>query len=197
MSGRHIYVDLETSGLNPDQGHMILGIGAVAELGIKKREITEFSRLVRPTDKQWALAHPKALEVNGLTWERLMDEGRPLNEVKDEFCSWLVGGRVRVSTVQYVGQNPEFDIKFLKWYMNGELLLINFPMEPLTDVRDLYSILVNRKVMPYLKNRSGKNISMALGVEPEPDVHDCLEGARVVRRNYLKIVELLGLNGNK
>jgi len=185
----HVFVDLETSGLSPDHGAVILSIGACV-VTTRKQTPTEFSILIRPTIPQWAEANPKALEVNGLTYERLMAEGVPFNDAVDAFCGWAVRNGVTARTFEYVGQNPAFDLRFLQHFMSGQLAMIGFPLTDPIDIRDLYSILVNRRAVPYLKNRNGENISLALGVEPEPAIHDALEGARVVRRNYLKLIEL-------
>jgi DNA polymerase III epsilon subunit-like protein len=189
MSKNLLFVDIETSGLEPSQGACILAIGAISEKNVKKNPISEFSVLVKPTEMQWKVASPEALKVNGLTWERLSEEGVPFADARDMFIEWLVSNNVR-STFTYVGQNPGFDLKFLGSFMGDELEFVDFPTKDIVDIRDLYSILVNRKKVPYLKYRSGKNISLAIGVEPEPEVHDALEGARVVRRNYMKLLEL-------
>ena len=58
------------------------------------------------------------------------------------------------------------------------------------DARDLYSILSNRSVVKFLRYRSLENICLALEVEPEPEVHDALEGARALRRAFNKMLEL-------
>lgn len=192
MAKRNIYLDTETSGLEPSTGHALLSLAAIVELGSKPpyTEVSEFSILVRPTEAQWQNASHEALKVNGLTWEKLQAEGRPLNEAIDEFGRWLVSIPGLSKSVDVVCQNPAFDMKFLRAAMGAQLDMIGFPFKNTIDIRDLYSILVNRRVMPYLKYRSGKNISQALGVEPEPDVHTAIEGARVVHRNYLKLIEL-------
>jgi DNA polymerase III epsilon subunit-like protein len=190
MAKNLIYLDIETSGLEPSQGHCILGIGAVVEKNVKRDPISEFSALVIPTEMQWQLATPEALKVNGLTLEHLVEHGKPFNEVRDDFMRWLMEHGVQSGKYTYVGQNPSFDLKFLGSFMGPELEFINFPTDDVIDIRDLYSILVNRKKVRFLKYRSGKNISEAIGVEPEPDVHLAIEGARVVRRNYQKLVEL-------
>lgn len=190
-----LFLDLETTGLKPEEGAVILSIGAVAPLRGKKNEgkIAEFEAVVLPTPEQWAAASPRALEVNGMTWEYLTANGRPLAAVVYDFMVWLQDNGISLQHYYLVGQNPEFDLSFVRYCM-PELEFVGFPFDGFVDIRQLYSVLVSRKVMPYLPKekggRSGKNISLALGVEPEPDVHTALEGARVVRRNYLRMLEL-------
>lgn len=190
MAKNLIFLDIETSGLYPEQGHCILGIGAIVVKNVKKNPESEFSIAITPTRDQWALAAPEALKVNGFTYDYLVENGKPFAEAKTDFIRWLVEHGVTEGKYTYVGQNPSFDLKFLGAYMGKELDFIGFPLDDIVDNRDLYSILVNRRTMPYLKYRSGKNISLALGVPPEPDVHDALEGARVVRRNYEAMMAL-------
>lgn len=191
---RLLFVDLETSGLEPMEGHVILAIGAVVEVPGKghEGELDEFNIYIKPTESQWKMASPQALEVNGLTWDYLQEHGVPFEEAQREFVSWLVKNKVDNSRVIYVGQNPSFDLKFLGYWMGTELEFLGFPREAeeVFDIRQLYSILASRKVVPFLKKRSGHEISKALGVEEEPIPHQAIEGARVVKRNYDKIVSL-------
>lgn len=190
-----LFLDIETTGLKPAEGAVILALAAIAELRGKKNEgkIAEFEAVVLPTKDQWAKASPEALKVNGMTLEYLEANGKPLEQVTYDFLVWLQETGVTTDHYFLVGQNPKFDLGFLEYYM-PELDFIGFPRGNFLDNRDLYSILVSRKAMPFLPvargGRSGKNISLALGVEPEPDIHTAIEGARVVRRNYMKMLEL-------
>lgn len=191
MAKNLLYLDLETSGLEPSEGATILGIGAIFhKLDVKKPVVEEFSALITPTEMQWQLASPKALEVNGLTLERLVREGQPFGAVRDRFLRWLAGN-LKKSKFTCVGQNPAFDLKFISALMGGELGFIGLAFDDVVDLRDLYSILVNRRQVPFLKYRSLKNICLAVGVEPEPEVHDALEGARALARAHQKVADML------
>lgn len=194
----YLYVDIETSGLKPEEGAVMLAIGAVATLKGKGNvgKVAEFEGYILPTEEQWKLASPSALVVNGLTWNLLREKGKPAVDVIADFASWLMDNKVDATSHTYVGQNPKFDLGFLKFYAKDALSFVGFPWENFIDNRDLYSILVNRKVMPWLTKESGgrksENISTALGVEPEPFPHTALEGARVVKRNF-DAMEKLGV----
>jgi DNA polymerase III epsilon subunit-like protein len=192
MAKSKIFLDIETTGLEYSQGAVILSIGAVAELRGKKNlgNSVEFYGLICPTREEFAAASPEALQVNGLTWETLEANGKPFREVVEDFLRWLMEHKIDAKNYQYVGQNPNFDLGFLRFFLGDELDFVNFPFEDPLDIRDLYSILVSRRVMKYLKRRTGENISIELGVEPEPKIHNALEGARVVKRNYDRLVEL-------
>lgn len=183
MAKKDVFVDIETSGLSPKDGHVILSIGAV----YKEKE---FYAVIAPTEEEFALAAPEALKVNGFTYEQLLAEGLPFQEVLTQFCNWVFSNYVKKGLAQIIGQNPKFDIMFLRHYMGNALNFLLFPWDDVVDVRDLYSIMVNRGKLPRLQYRSGANIAKALGVEGEPEIHNALEGALLARRNYEKLVEL-------
>jgi DNA polymerase III epsilon subunit-like protein len=194
---KHIWIDIETTGLKPENGAVIVSIGAVAELPGKKNagKLAEFYGVICPTPEQMTYASPQAMHVNGFTWPSLQQVGKPFNDVMGEFCSWLVENGIDRKTHVLVGQNPKFDCGFLRTYAEDELRFCGFPLdEPINNI-ELYSILETRRVVPYLDWRKGnkktsENVSKALGVEPEGFPHKALEGARAAMRNYLKLVEL-------
>lgn len=194
------FLDLETTGLEPSEGHVIASIGAVAVRNVKKDPIKEFYVEVTPTPEQWGRANPRALEVNGFTYDRLVEQGKPLREAAHDFLEWLVDNGVVTGKAVVVGHNPGFDLKFLYAYLGTDLEFINFPTsrDDVIDIRELYDILVNRRVMPYLSPRQGgrsaKNIARVLRVEEEPVVHNALEGARLAQRNYDAIMAMLKLD---
>jgi len=194
----HIFVDIETSGLKPEDGAVPLAIGAVAELKGKKLagQVAEFYGVVLPTREQWAAASPKALVVNGLTWEYLCKHGKPLQRVVEDFAQWVFGNKVTATSYVHVGQNPAFDLRFLKHFFQAELEFVGYPLHgECVDNRDLYGILESRRVMPYLAREQGgrtsERISAALGLEPEPFPHNALEGARAAQRNFNRLYELV------
>lgn len=189
-SKKILYLDIETTGLNPLNGAVILSIGAVVDRKTKRNPIAEFYGLIKPTFSEWEIASPKALEVNGLTYEYLQEHGKPFSDVRDMFISFLVEMGITGNKAIVVGQNPNFDMSFLRQYMLAELAFIGFPFHEVYDNRDFYSILENRRVVPLLKGRSGANIAAALGVEPEPEPHNALEGARVAKRNFEAMLAL-------
>lgn len=191
MAGKKIlYLDTETTGLYPEQGAFLLSIGAVIDRNTKRDRFKEFYAVVRLTDEQWKQASPKALEVNGFTYEQMVAEGVPFGDVRDDFISFLMSNGIQARKAVYIGQNPQFDMRFLRHYMGQELQFAFFPSDDVFDLRDYYSILVNRRVVPATGGRHLREISFALGVDPEPEPHNALEGARNIQRCYEKMLEL-------
>lgn len=180
-----VAIDLETTGLDPNP-YVILGIGAVVFDSTGYNVIDELSLLINPGKAAFDLASPEALQVNGLTWDKVSAEGIAPRDATNEFLKFLYPHM----PAKYIGQNPNFDIKFMRYFMEQELDFIGFQWAA-TDIRGLYDKAVALRKVPRLQKKSGKNISMSLGVPPEPDVHDALEGARVVYRNYVALQHLL------
>jgi DNA polymerase III epsilon subunit-like protein len=169
------FIDLETSGLEPPDA-VILSIGAISGKD-------ELYIVVKPTDEEWQRASPKALEVNGMTWDEVSG-GVSLNDAKWMLMQFLLDHDIVGKKGRFVGQNPTFDMKFLNFYMGSELDFIGAPTNNPFDIRELYRFLVQHDLAPVLDYYSGKRIANSLGVEEEPEPHNALEGAKVVRRNY-------------
>jgi len=101
---RQIILDTETTGLDPQQGHRIVEIGAVEILGrsISGRDFHVYLNPDRDSD-------PEALAVHGLTTEFLSDKPR-FADVAQDFLDFIQGGELVI-------HNAAFDVKFL----NAEL----------------------------------------------------------------------------
>ncbi len=183
---KRFFIDIETSGLKPHKGAVILQIGCLTD----DPADGEFSKTILCTNEEYGRRSPKAIEVNGLTWEVLKEKGEPFNEVRDALIRYLT--KAEVENGVFVGQNPSFDMGFLKFYMQADLDYIGAPYERPVDIRNMFSEAIRRgRIITSEQGRSGVIISEVLGVEPEPEVHDGLEGAKVVKRHYDKLKELL------
>jgi len=97
---RWVILDTETTGLDPDDGHRVIEIGAVEVLN---RSLTgrDFHAYLNP-DRD---SDPGALEVHGLTTEFLQDKPR-FENVVTEFLAFI-------KDAQLIIHNAPFDLKFL------------------------------------------------------------------------------------
>ena len=111
--------DLETGGLNKEKS-AICEIAMIAFDSVTLEEIGRYETIVAPykladgTDPEY---NPKALEVNGLTMTRIINEGKPAKQVVQEVCQFLKthkkGIRGSAGKCIAVGHNiDEFDIPF-------------------------------------------------------------------------------------
>lgn len=111
---RYVYLDTETTGLYPHQGHRITEIACVEVIN-GQRTGAEFHTYLNPQRE----LDPKAAEITGLSWEKLHNE--PLfASVADEFLCFI-------NEAILVMHNAPFDLRFL----NSELRRCH--LEPLRN----------------------------------------------------------------
>jgi DNA polymerase-3 subunit epsilon len=97
---RKIFLDTETTGLDPNQGHRIIEIAAVEMLN---RQLTSnrFHTYINPERE----IDPAAKEVHGISLDFLKD--KPLfNDISDAFLSFIEGAELII-------HNAPFDVGFL------------------------------------------------------------------------------------
>jgi DNA polymerase III epsilon subunit-like protein len=154
-----IVIDIETSGDNAKQ-HQILSIGAVDYTTNKtfygECKLSEFD-----------LYMPEALKINGFTVEQIYDASKPTAlKLYSQFLEWAIP-RGNILAGQNVGS---FDVQFLK--KNHADYGGMWPFKH--NYLDLHSVYFAK----YGESLSLRKICQALGIEPEPDVHNALTGAQ-------------------
>jgi DNA polymerase III subunit epsilon len=97
---RQIVLDTETTGLYPEEGHRIVEVAAI-ELSNRKVSERRFHRYLNPERESDA----KALEVHGLTQERLQNEPK-FAEVAQALIEFISGAELII-------HNAPFDVGFL------------------------------------------------------------------------------------
>ena len=101
---RQVFLDTETTGLNPESGDRIVEIGCIEM--VNRRLTGEHKHFYLNPERK---GHEDAIRIHGLTDEFLAD--KPLfSAVADELLSWLQGAEVII-------HNAAFDVGFL----NAEL----------------------------------------------------------------------------
>jgi DNA polymerase-3 subunit epsilon len=129
---RQIVLDTETTGLDPRQGHRIIELAAI-ELDGRKVSMRRFHRYLNPEREIEA----GAVEVHGLTYERLQNEPR-FADIVHSFLEFIEGAELII-------HNAPFDMGFL----NSELELLGLP--PLQNAV-LDTLKVAREMHPGKKN---------------------------------------------
>lgn len=86
MQVARVYLDLETTGLDPKY-HSVIEVGAVA-VNPQGGELASYESLANPGE--WAMknSEPKAFEVSKISPDDVR-AARPIAEVAAEFCAWL------------------------------------------------------------------------------------------------------------
>ena len=136
MTKKLIVLDTETTGLEVDQGHRIVEVGAVA-LADRKRTDLHFHSYLNPQRS----IDEEAEKVHGLSMERLSSEPE-FSEIAESFLEFVEGSILVI-------HNAAFDLGFL----NAELKRASsqYPtLEEICDVED--TLLMARNKFPGQRN---------------------------------------------
>ena len=123
---REIVLDTETTGLEVQQGHRVIEIGAVL-LNDRKKSTDHFHTYLNPS----RLIDEEASKVHGITNEDLNDQPG-FEEIAEEFLEFIEGSTIVI-------HNAAFDVGFL----NNELKLASskYPkLEEICEIEDSLSI---------------------------------------------------------
>ncbi len=132
---RQIVLDTETTGLEPQDGHRIIEIGAV-ELVDRRLTGRHYQQYLNPERE----IEDGALEVHGITREFLQD--KPVfADVAQEFLEFIEGSELLI-------HNAPFDISFL----DMELGLINSPVRIESHAQVFDTLVLARDLHPGQRN---------------------------------------------
>jgi len=102
-----IVLDIETGGLNSQED----GICSISYKELGKEVV--FTHYIKPCEHKFYSS--KALEINGLSLDKLENEGEDLFDVLDKFLSFLTSvSDGNKWNVKLLGQNLKFDLGFLE-----------------------------------------------------------------------------------
>lgn len=165
-----VVLDVETTGLDPAQGHEILEVAAQKLSGrAVVDEYTALSKPSRPLPADVVQFHAQ----NGLTAELLAAEGRPAETVISELIDFIGPAII-------IGHNVQFDLGFV----NAHLQRINRP--PLKNqVIDTYDIAKRYLLLASYKL---SNVATYLKV-PQPSAHRALVDVVTTREVFFKLIE--------
>ena len=130
MTKKLIVLDTETTGLEVEQGHRIVEVGAVA-LADRKRTDLHFHSYLNPQRS----IDEEAEKVHGLSIERLSNEPE-FSEIAESFLEFVEGSILVI-------HNAAFDLGFL----NAELKRVSsqYPaLEEICDVEDTFLMARNK-----------------------------------------------------
>ena len=136
MTKKLIVLDTETTGLEVDQGHRIVEVGAVA-LADRKRTDLHFHSYLNPQRS----IDEEAEKVHGLSMQRLANEPE-FSEIAESFLEFVEGNVLVI-------HNAGFDIGFL----NAELKRAssNYPaLEEICEIED--TLVMARSKFPGQRN---------------------------------------------
>lgn len=136
MANKFIILDTETTGLEVQQGHRIIEIGAVL-LNDRKKSEEHFHSYLNPE----RLIDEEATKVHGISNQDLED--KPLfQEIAEEFLEFIQGSTLVI-------HNADFDVGFL----NNELNLVSSKYPKLEEICEVIdSLSLAREKFPGQRN---------------------------------------------
>lgn len=136
MNKKYIILDTETTGLEVQQGHRVIEIGAVL-LNDRKKSEENFHSYLNPE----RLIDDEASKVHGITNADL-DDKPFFSDIVEEFLEFIEGSTLVI-------HNAPFDVGFL----NNEINLVSSKLPKLEDICEIEdSLLIARDKFPGQRN---------------------------------------------
>ncbi|MDC0588037.1 DNA polymerase III subunit epsilon [Gammaproteobacteria bacterium] len=136
MNKKYIILDTETTGLEVQQGHRVIEIGAVL-LNNRKKSEENFHSYLNPE----RLIDDEATKVHGITNSDL-DDKPFFSDIAEEFLEFIEGSTLVI-------HNAPFDVGFL----NNEINLVSSKLPKLEDICEIEdSLLIARDKFPGQRN---------------------------------------------
>lgn len=121
-----IFLDIETTGLNPVRHHPINIAFKVVDLSTGKVN-GSYQSLIRQPAEAWEKRDPKSIEINGFTWAEVM-AGKDPELVGKEIISTLSNLQIQRGSSVFICQNPAFDRGFFNQLVDVYVQeLLNWP----------------------------------------------------------------------
>jgi DNA polymerase III epsilon subunit-like protein len=170
----YISVDIEAAGPVPGL-YSMLALGA-CEVG---RPDEAFYAELRPVTDAFV---PEALQVGGLSMERLREQGRDPAEVMVAFGNWVRDRATRAGRPVFVGFNSSFDWAFVNWYFHQFLGENPFGIGGV-DIKAYYMGLVGCAWSDTTSSRLPPQFRSAW-----PHTHNALDDARAQADIFAKLM---------
>lgn len=175
-----IFLDIETTGLDPSQ-HSLIDL-AFKIVDLEKGDVLgEYQSLVKQPKEVWNNADPVSIEVNGYQWEQIQTGKDPKVVGREVINLFNQLGVVRQKAV-FICQNPAFDraffIQIIPVYTQEEL---NWPYHWL-DLASMYWVTFLSKLeqkgrsIPCEINLSKNSIAAEYQLPPEERPHKAVNG---------------------
>lgn len=176
----YISVDVEASGPIPGD-YSMLSLGACLVGNPSEQFYVEFQPISE-------MAVPQAMEVSGLSIEKLRTTGTSPKEGMENFSAWVADSSNSKKPV-FVAFNGSFDWAFVNWYFHRYLAVNPFGIGGV-DIKAYYMGLVGCE----WSNTSSSNLPKHLSLEHEKK-HNALADAVAQANLFQKLLEMNERNG--
>jgi oligoribonuclease len=114
-----IFLDTETTGINPEK-HRIIEIAYKVVDSNLKRVLLSYESVISQTQEVWGAADPESLAFNGFTWEQTL-HGKTEKVVASEIANDLNRLQLGQNEGVFICQNPSFDRAFFLQLINADV----------------------------------------------------------------------------
>ena len=192
-----VFLDTETNGLDfsvhkvIDIAYFIIDLDTGKELGM-------FNSLIRISESDWENSLPESLEVNGFSYDELID-GQELHEISSEIEEHFTSLGIKRGEAVFICQNPSFDRNFFNGIISTKRQEeLQLPYHWL-DLASMYWALKVREsgAIPPKENRLSKDmIAHDLGIPPENRPHRAYNGAAHLLACYEALIGFPNASNN-
>lgn len=182
------YIDVETTGLNPDKNG-IIQIGGIIEIDGKEKEHINFSICPFPND----IIDEKALEVNRMTKDEILAFPPPSKTYHDltRLILKYISKYDRTDKFHFIGYNSRFDDDFLRsWFKKcGDVYYGSYFYFPSIDVMNMAAIkfMETREVFANFKLMT---VAKAAGIEIDNNkAHDAMYDIEITKKLFYKLIQ--------
>jgi oligoribonuclease len=183
-----IFLDSEENGLNPFVHEMIDIAFKLVNLSNGK-EIDSYESIIFQTKATWAKSNLKSLEVNGFTYDMLL-EGKKENEVKKDIIDLFSKHRLHRKNSVFICHNPSADRIFFSKLIDPDLQDKLFWPYHWLDLASMYWAIQLKKTnsLKSFVGFSKDKIAKSLNLPSEETPHRAIRGVNHLLLCYEKLV---------
>lgn len=187
-----IFLDIETTGLDPKKHHAIDIAFKVIDIS-RSLPIKEYQSRIQQSPEAWDQRDFTSIQINGYTWEEVLT-GKPLSEVRNEIIQVFSEVPIQRGSAVFICQNPGFDRAFFSQIVDVYTQeSLNWPYHWL-DLASMYWTFLSRGYQekqisfPEVLNLSKNEIAKAFQIPPEQTPHRALNGVNHLIQCYQAVI---------
>jgi len=174
-----IFLDIETTGLNPQKHRAIEIAIKVIDLfsGVEKKS---YESIIYQPKEVWDNCDPNSLVINGFSWGKLLS-GQSESTVAEQIIFFLNDLNIQRGMAVFICQNPSFDRAFFTQLIDVDIQEQHkWPYHWLDFASMYWAIYIKETVEEGVfssdVNLSKDNIAKKYGLPPETSPHRAMNG---------------------
>lgn len=177
---RGIFLDLETSGLDPWQHRTLEAAFRLIDLS-SMEELASYHQVVSQPPDVWEKRDPESIQVNGFTWEEVAT-GKSEADVRQDILQIFKQHQIERGNAIFICQNPSFDRAFMAQLIDTyQQERLRWPYHWLDFASMYWSLTVERSLESGLGHPSQIPLSKdaiaeACGLPKEEKPHRAMNG---------------------